>query len=210
MAERTIGSVKQPDRHDAGLQGLRDRGDYDRRHRIDASHPQGTIRTGASGCPRSTCACSVECRAPSRRVSTVHHTGTLSAPAICTRAPRSPLSCRALLSWLSNKSSSSSVSPSAPSRSASPCPLCSRPSALSRSRSGRSRKEANPNASRNFARRHIGEGRAGLGGADGAVDQAVTLEGGFCCNDIGSRCAGAVGEAQAAWPLMRRCRTHRR
>src|SRR5271155_5717120 len=52
-------------RHDAGLQGLRDRGDYDRRDRIDASHPQGTIRTGTSGCPRSTCACSVECRAPS-------------------------------------------------------------------------------------------------------------------------------------------------
>ena len=26
---------------------------------------KGTIRTGTSGCPRSTCACSVECRAPS-------------------------------------------------------------------------------------------------------------------------------------------------
>ena len=46
-------------RHDAGLQGLRDRGDYDRRYRFDASHPQGTIRTGTSGCPRSTCACPV-------------------------------------------------------------------------------------------------------------------------------------------------------
>ena len=72
-------------RHDAGLQGLRDRGDYDRRHRIDASHPQGTIRTGTSGCPRSTCACSVECRAPSLK-SRQYNTGRFPAPAICTRA----------------------------------------------------------------------------------------------------------------------------
>ena len=56
---------------------LRDRGDYDRRYRIDASHPQGTIRTGTFGCPRSTCACSVECRAPSLK-SRQHNTGTLS------------------------------------------------------------------------------------------------------------------------------------
>ena len=78
-------------RHDAGLQGLRDRGDYDRRYRIDASHPQGTIRTGTSGCPRPTCACSVECRAPSLK-SRQHNTGRFPAPAICTRALSPP--CR--------------------------------------------------------------------------------------------------------------------
>src|ERR1700719_48377 len=72
-------------RHDAGLKGLRDRGDYDRRYRIDASHPQGTIPTGTSGCPRSTCACSVECRAPSLK-SRQYNTGRFPAPAICTRA----------------------------------------------------------------------------------------------------------------------------
>ena len=71
-------------RHDAGLQGLRDRGDSDRRYRIDAS-PQGTIRTGTSGCPRSTCACSVECRAPSLK-SRQYKTGRFPPPAICTRA----------------------------------------------------------------------------------------------------------------------------
>jgi hypothetical protein len=72
-------------RHDAGLQGLRDRGDYDPRYRIDASHPQGTIRTGTSGCPRSTCARSVECRAPSLK-SRQYNAGRFPAPAICTRA----------------------------------------------------------------------------------------------------------------------------
>ena len=92
---------------------------------------------------------------------------------------------------LSNASSLSSASPSALSRSSSPCPLCSRPSALSRSRSGRSRSEAKPNASRNFLRRHIGERRAGLRGADGAVDQAVALEGGDdVAADLASRQLG--------------------
>ena len=46
---------------------------------------KGTIRTGTSGCPRSTCACSVECRAPSLK-SRQHNTGRFPAPAICTRA----------------------------------------------------------------------------------------------------------------------------
>jgi hypothetical protein len=84
-------------RHYAGLQGLRDRGDYDRRYRIDASHPQGTIRTGTSGSPRSTCACSVECRAPSLK-SRQYNTGRFPAPAICTRAincPRTKMSAHA-------------------------------------------------------------------------------------------------------------------
>jgi hypothetical protein len=36
------------------------------------------------------------------------------------------------------------------------------------------------------------------------------LDGWFCCNDIGSRCTGGGGRAQAAWPLMRRYRTSRR
>ena len=79
------GVEETADRHDAGLQGLRDRGDYDRRYRIDASHPQGTIRTGTSGRPRSPCACSVECRAPSLK-SRQYNTGRFPAPAICTRA----------------------------------------------------------------------------------------------------------------------------
>src|SRR5580692_7253313 len=38
-----------------------------------------------SGCPRSTCACSVECRAPSLK-SRQYNTGRFPAPAICTRA----------------------------------------------------------------------------------------------------------------------------
>ena len=55
------------------------------RYRIDASHPQGTIRTGTSGCPRSTCACSVECRAPSLK-SRQYNTGRFpAAVAICTQ-----------------------------------------------------------------------------------------------------------------------------
>jgi hypothetical protein len=85
-------------RHDAGLQGLRDCGDYDRRHRIDASHPQGTIRTGTSGCPRSTCACSVECRAPSLK-SRQYNTGRFPAPAICTRAARGSLGIYSSTQW---------------------------------------------------------------------------------------------------------------
>ena len=68
------------------------------------------------------------------------------------------------------------ASPSALSRSSSPCPLCSRPSALSRSRSGRSRSDAKPNDLQECPRRHIGEGRAGLRRADRAVDQAMALE----------------------------------
>jgi hypothetical protein len=81
-------------RHDAGLKGLCDRGDYDRRYRIDASHPQGTIRTGRSGCPRPTWACSVECRAPSLK-SRQHNTGRFPAPAICTRARPPSAGCAA-------------------------------------------------------------------------------------------------------------------
>ena len=49
----------------------------------------------------------------------------------------------------SSTSSFSSMSPRTLSRSSSPCPLCISPSALSCSRSGSSRSEANPNASRN-------------------------------------------------------------
>src|SRR5580693_5722177 len=77
LVEQDPSGRETANRHDAGLQGLRDRGDYDRRYRIDASHPQGTIPTGTSGCPRSTCACSVECRAPSLKSRQVQH-GTLS------------------------------------------------------------------------------------------------------------------------------------
>ena len=55
LIEQDHRGVKQRIATMLGLQGLRDRGDYDRRRRIDASHPQGTIRTGTSGCPRSTC-----------------------------------------------------------------------------------------------------------------------------------------------------------
>ena len=79
------GMLKQQIAPMLGFKELRDRGDYDRRHRIDASHPQGTIRTGTSGRPRSTCACSVECRAPSLK-SRQYNTGRFPAPAICTRA----------------------------------------------------------------------------------------------------------------------------
>ena len=50
----------------------------------------------------------------------------------------------------SRASSFCPMSPSALSRSSSPLSLCGRPSALSRSRSGRSRKEPNPKTSRNF------------------------------------------------------------
>src|SRR5580693_6257984 len=85
MAERGLSGRETANRHDAGLKGLCERGDYDRRYRIDASHPQGTIRTGTSGCPRPTCACSVECRAPSLK-SRQYNTGRFPARAICTRA----------------------------------------------------------------------------------------------------------------------------
>ena len=85
LIEQDHRGVKQQIAPMLGLQGLRDRGDYDRRHRIDASHPQGTIRTGTSGRPRSTCACSVECRPPSLK-SRQYNTGRFPAPAICTRA----------------------------------------------------------------------------------------------------------------------------
>jgi len=68
---------------DAGLQGLRDRGDHDRQHRTDASHPQGTIRTGTSGCSRSSCACSLECR-PRGLKSARYNTRRFLARDICT------------------------------------------------------------------------------------------------------------------------------
>src|ERR1700735_4421484 len=86
LIEQDHRGVKTANRHDAGLQGLRDRGDYDRRYRIDASHPQGTIRTGASGCPSSTCACSVECRAPSLK-SRQHNTGRFPAAGYLHQSP---------------------------------------------------------------------------------------------------------------------------
>ena len=54
-------------------------------HRIRKGQPG----LGRLGCPRPTCACSVECRAPSLKSLTVQH-GTLSGmPAICTRAKMS-------------------------------------------------------------------------------------------------------------------------
>jgi hypothetical protein len=76
MAERGLSGRETANRHDAGLKGLCDRGDYDRRYRIDASHPQGTVRTGTSGCPRPTWACSLECRAPCLK--SLDRYGTLS------------------------------------------------------------------------------------------------------------------------------------
>jgi len=76
MAERGLSGRETANRHDAGLKGLCDRGDYDRRYRIDASHPQGTIRTGTSVCPRPTWACSLECPAPCLKSLDRH--GTLS------------------------------------------------------------------------------------------------------------------------------------
>jgi len=85
LIEQDHRGVKQRIATMLGFKGFATRGDYDRRYRIDASHPQGTIRTGASGCPRSTCACSVECRAPSLK-SRQYNTGRFPAPAICTRA----------------------------------------------------------------------------------------------------------------------------
>ena len=45
LIEQDHRGVKQRIATMLGFKGLHDRGDYDRRHRIDASHPQGTIRT---------------------------------------------------------------------------------------------------------------------------------------------------------------------
>jgi len=83
--------------NDAGLQGLCDRGDHDRRHRTDASHPQGTIRTGTSGCSRSSCACSMECRAGGL-TSGQYNTRRFLARDICTGTVlESPVTCSAAL-----------------------------------------------------------------------------------------------------------------
>jgi hypothetical protein len=85
MAERGLSGRETANRHDAGLKGLCERGDYDRRYRIDASHPQGTIRTGTSGCPRPTWACSLECRAPCLKSLDRH--GTLSGAGYLHQSP---------------------------------------------------------------------------------------------------------------------------
>src|ERR1700734_1113534 len=104
MAERGLSGRETANRHDAGLKGLCDRGDYDRRYRIDASHPQGTIRTGTSVCPRPTCACSVECRAPCLKPLDRH--GTLSCAGYLHQSPRFALrrshkkSARSLISMV--------------------------------------------------------------------------------------------------------------
>ena len=73
------------------------RGDYDRRYRIDASHPQRDNSDWDVWVSKvDFCACSVECRAPSLK-SRQHNTGRFPAPAICTRAaafsltPNSPI-----------------------------------------------------------------------------------------------------------------------
>ena len=71
-------------RHDAGLQGLLMTAaipiaGIELMHRIRKE----TIRIGTSGCQRSTCARSVECRAPSLK-SRQHNTGRFPAPVICT------------------------------------------------------------------------------------------------------------------------------
>jgi hypothetical protein len=46
LIEQDHRGVKQRIRGDAVLQGVQGCGDHDRRHRADAPHPQGTVRTG--------------------------------------------------------------------------------------------------------------------------------------------------------------------
>jgi len=83
LIEQDHRGVKQRIAMMLGFKGLRDRDDHDCRHRIDASHPQGTIRTGTSGCSRSSCACSLECR-PRGSKSGRHNTRHFQARDICT------------------------------------------------------------------------------------------------------------------------------
>ena len=88
LVEQDHRGIKSANRRDAGLQRLQDRGDYDSRHRIDASHSQGTVRTGTSGV-QGRLRLQSGTRCFKLEVSYIHH-GTLSPPpAIAYESPTS-------------------------------------------------------------------------------------------------------------------------
>ena len=100
LIEQDHRGVKQRIATMLGFKGFATAADYDRRYRIDASHPQGdNSDLETSGCPRPTCACSVECRAPSLK-SRQYNTGRFPAPAICTRAPEATRAVMEVTKWL--------------------------------------------------------------------------------------------------------------
>ena len=85
LIEQDHRGVKQRIAVMLGFKDFANRGDHDRRHRTDAPHPQGTVRTGTSGCSRSTCACSARMPCSSLK-SPQSNTGRFPQPVICTRA----------------------------------------------------------------------------------------------------------------------------
>src|SRR5258707_14546326 len=59
LIEQDHRGVKQRIAVMLGFKSFRNAAITNRRHRVDASHPQGTVRTGASRRSRPSCACSL-------------------------------------------------------------------------------------------------------------------------------------------------------